>query len=1154
MGDSDGEQHSNNTNNNFSSDISNNSNNANLQSNNNTNSNNKQKNNQRDKFYRERDDNNTTSNAGSNGGGSAMNNHNNNSGSYHNSNNSSSANSNNRDSRRDWNNDRSSSTAATGGNRSSSSSYSEWKGGSSGGGGRSSSSYGSSSYGSGGNSYPRKYSGSGGNSSPPPHKRGRRDWNQSSTGSDMDRVYNNSNSSDSKNMPPPYSSHSHSSSSHPNSSESDYPTQPQFLSFKLFLQQQSDDISDEDAIKRYNEYKIDFKRSQISNFFIEHKEEDWFRSRYHPDENYKRRTEHNRSVLARLRVFMDMLDSECMDSVQLETIKSKELVRLLDTFVIKLEGGDDQLVKQLLDGVASSETAATTDAASKSEIDKEKSTEKEEQEETKEEKDSEKGDGDKDKTKKEDGDKDEEEKNKDKEGDDKDDASSKTATKRKAAEDSGSESGAYTEDDSDDQSDGSDDEGGKKSRRRKRRSAKKDTAASDSTKKQNLLHKTASIFMRNLAPSVTKHDLEELCNKKCADGFKRVALSDPAPERGFFRRGWITFEANTDVKKICWSLQNVKVKECNPGAIVNRELTNRIRATPGLAVHHKQVVKNNIKLAMRIIQNMDKRWNLWQDGKQDKDNENENVDDVQNDTKKDATNVEQEQKTADANGEKNGDADSATAAKKSETTPAEDKKTAVENENARLEREAFAKLKPHAAPFLEHEFKGGNPLLENITEYLVDEVAAEEEELLKEKSTIEDDNKKRESGSPEKSEKSSIDIEVDQKYLNQLDKLVLYLRMVHSIDYYNSIEYQQEDLMPNRCGIMFVRQSLPLTAPPKLTNEEINSFISQFETKMKPYTEYKEKVDADVALKLGVRVIRDETEKFIKLNTQELAADRWLCPLSGKRFKGPEFIRKHLFYKHMEKIMDVKRDVEFFNNYVMDPKRPQLPEHPLSGKTAAQAAAAGATASASASVSSGGVATSVSTGGGHQNQSNRYQQSSYQQSGGAGGYQGGQHQSGYQGQGYGGAGNYGGSSYGAGNQNLQGQLQMGGQQQQQMAGYNINRQMNAGGGGWQQQQQMGGYGGVSGCGDMSMQQGGQGQGQGQYGGVGGNSNQSSYGMNQGGGGGRYQQQQKPWQQGQGQGQYGGGGGGYNQNNPNMRRGRDSREMIQYRDLDAPDDA
>jgi hypothetical protein len=125
------------------------------------------------------------------------------------------------------------------------------------------------------------------------------------------------------------------------------------------------------------------------------------------------------------------------------------------------------------------------------------------------------------------------------------------------------------------------------------------------------LHRTSSIFMRNLAPCVTKADLETLCRNY--DGFKRVALSDPTAERGFFRRGWITFESNVDVKKICWSLQNIKIKDFNPGAIVNRELTNRIRPITNLVSHHKSVIRNDIKLAMKMIQNMDKRWNLWQE-------------------------------------------------------------------------------------------------------------------------------------------------------------------------------------------------------------------------------------------------------------------------------------------------------------------------------------------------------------------------------------------------------------------------------------------------------------------------------------------------------------------------------------------------------------
>ena len=72
--------------------------------------------------------------------------------------------------------------------------------------------------------------------------------------------------------------------------------------------------------------------------------------------------------------------------------------------------------------------------------------------------------------------------------------------------------------------------------------------------------------------------------------------------------------------------------------------------------------------------------------------------------------------------------------------------------------------------------------------------------------------------------------------------------------------------------------------------------------------------------------------------------------MSGKKFKGPDFVRKHIMTKHTEKVDEVKKEVNFFNNYLrvrpvlhvslrwlvvathafiaQDPKRPQLPEHP----------------------------------------------------------------------------------------------------------------------------------------------------------------------------------------------------------------------------------
>ena len=38
-------------------------------------------------------------------------------------------------------------------------------------------------------------------------------------------------------------------------------------------------------------------------------------------------------------------------------------------------------------------------------------------------------------------------------------------------------------------------------------------------------------------------------------------------------------------------------------------------------------------------------------------------------------------------------------------------------------------------------------------------------------------------------------------------------------------------------------------------------------------------------IRLGPKDVESEVEKFITSNTQELGKDKWLCPLSGKKFK-----------------------------------------------------------------------------------------------------------------------------------------------------------------------------------------------------------------------------------------------------------------------------
>jgi len=45
--------------------------------------------------------------------------------------------------------------------------------------------------------------------------------------------------------------------------------------------------------------------------------------------------------------------------------------------------------------------------------------------------------------------------------------------------------------------------------------------------------------------------------------------------------------------------------------------------------------------------------------------------------------------------------------------------------------------------------------------------------------------------------------------LKVLDKMLLYLRIVHSFDYYSAMEYPHEEEMPHRCGIIHSRGAVP---------------------------------------------------------------------------------------------------------------------------------------------------------------------------------------------------------------------------------------------------------------------------------------------------------------------------------------------------------
>ncbi|XP_020834801.1 serrate RNA effector molecule homolog isoform X1 [Phascolarctos cinereus] len=621
---------------------------------------------------------------------------------------------------------------------------------------------------------------------------------------------------------------------------------PVMKTFKEFLLSLDDSVDETEAVKRYNDYKLEFRRQQMQDFFLAHKDEEWFRSKYHPDEVGKRRQEARGALQNRLQVFLSLMDSGWFDNLLLDIDKADAIVKMLDAAVIKMEGGTEHDLR-ILDQEEEEEQSGKPGEPGKKEdgrgglglADGERKPDKDDKEDSKQTENDSMSD---DKAKKPDGDGEKDEKKEEPEKEAKK-VSSKKRNRKHSGDDSFDE-GSVSESESESESVQAEEEKdeSEEAAKEKEKPKEEDREKPKEKPKETLglefkprpLHKTCSLFMRNIAPNIPRAEIISLCKKY--PGFMRVALSEPQPERRFFRRGWVTFDRSVNIKEICWNLQNIRLRECELSPGVNRDLTRRVRNVNGIT-QHKQIVRNDIKLAAKLIHTLDDRTQLW--------------------------------------GAESG------------------------------------------TPPLPTSLPSQNPILKNITDYLIEEVSAEEEELLGNSG----------GGPPEEPPKegnpAEINVERDEKLLKVLDKLLLYLRIVHSLDYYNTCEYPNEDEMPNRCGIIHVRGPVP---PNRISHGEVVEWQKTFEEKLTPLLSVRESLSEDEAQKMGRKDPEQEVEKFVTSNTQELGKDKWLCPLSGKKFKGPEFVRKHIFNKHAEKIEEVKKEVAFFNNFLTDAKRPALPE------------------------------------------------------------------------------------------------------------------------------------------------------------------------------------------------------------------------------------
>ena len=88
---------------------------------------------------------------------------------------------------------------------------------------------------------------------------------------------------------------------------------------------------------------------------------------------------------------------------------------------------------------------------------------------------------------------------------------------------------------------------------------------------------------------------------------------------------------------------------------------------------------------------------------------------------------------------------------------------------------------------------------------------------------------------------------------------------------------------------------------------EMNDYLKKFAEKVEALINDTDQLGEEQLKQLGQKEQDEEVKKFMDVNTQQLAAEKYLCPLSGKKFKGPEFVKKHIITKHGDKVEAVKK-------------------------------------------------------------------------------------------------------------------------------------------------------------------------------------------------------------------------------------------------------
>lgn len=445
-----------------------------------------------------------------------------------------------------------------------------------------------------------------------------------------------------------------------------------------------------------------------------------------------------------------------------------------------------------------------------------------------------------------------------------------------------------------------------------------------------------SVVIDDINIETTLAELQDVCTRAHPD-LLRIAQLDPYyVEEGLLRRKVIAvYASHVDIRDVCWRLSRFRLNNRLLNVSINKCLKNRVLKVDAISNNHICIV-NDIRNAIILILNFDEQKGLHGKRKQFLETVKQEIIDNHIDVK--SNNPLQENNSGSLN---NVAPLSPPGSDKSGNEEDEDKPFDISsfNEEKEKEKKKLFEFKFNIEPSLYRQVsklnKSKNPIFDGAHLYLVEyiESTAALYQLKKVPTFLLDENTKEELKNSRQDKLAIMNNIVKNLPCSArdstrfLDKLVWYLRIVHSFDYYNKCLYKLEDELTLRLGVVHVRDSpSQLAESSDLDRSAIDGYIQKSELEFEQFghsqsQKYVTKDEERYNYKSYGKVITDELTSYAQRIQKPKSTETeevYKCRHCTKVFQKLSDIGRHFVGRHRWAIDAIELETDFFNSYLFD--------------------------------------------------------------------------------------------------------------------------------------------------------------------------------------------------------------------------------------------